>query len=268
MHKDQKRVQEAFLPTLMDRVLDETPEAERDCTVVNRLFLQGPDPLFIMEANPKGFEALCEKLLLDPKAGRVAIEMAHWQGPAVLMNENEDGTWGLQPWQEEELDIVDLSETERGEALWLLLASCSDCTEEEYSETITLLERIQRATRAAVRLSDLVSEAETNAEDVMNFDPIWWSIFHTLSEFEQNTEFLFDDRGIPHATEDHAFYIAYKNGHKVCAVHTHGPTFYGTVPTTSLEEQGIEVGKVISPQFGLILVEDSRGDFETLRPTP
>ena len=35
MHKDQKRIKGSLLPVVMDRVFAETPEAERDCTVLN-----------------------------------------------------------------------------------------------------------------------------------------------------------------------------------------------------------------------------------------
>ena len=81
MHRDQKQVHNILVPLLTGRCLEETPVAERDATMLNRAFLQGPDPLFLMEACPGPFAALCFRLDLDLAAGREAIERAHWQGP-------------------------------------------------------------------------------------------------------------------------------------------------------------------------------------------
>ena len=85
MHKDQKRVMDVALPAIATRIHDDTPASERDCTVLNRLLVQGPDPLYLMETCPEEFARICQDLGLDVAAGRDAIESAHWQGPAVLL---------------------------------------------------------------------------------------------------------------------------------------------------------------------------------------
>lgn len=85
MHKDQKRIKGALLPRVMDRVFGTDPASERDCTILNRAFLQGPDPLFLMETCPTEFEDLCRLLALTVEEGRDAIEQAHWKGPGVLL---------------------------------------------------------------------------------------------------------------------------------------------------------------------------------------
>lgn len=41
LHKDQDRVRTALLPFLVGRTLEKSPEAERDCTVLNRCMYQG-----------------------------------------------------------------------------------------------------------------------------------------------------------------------------------------------------------------------------------
>ncbi len=246
-HKDQDRLQEKFLPFLMDRIVGDTAEALRDCTVVNRLFVQGPDPLFLMEACPIEFEQICVNLGLTPTEGRQAIEAAHWYGPAVLL----EGS-GLDPWP----DTETLQETHGREMLWLLLASYSDCTEDGYQTEISLRERIRRAMTAGLRLGDL---ARKDRRELVA------AAVKAAQKFIDSTRFTIDIRGLIHSDQDHAFYVAYKFGHKVCAVHTRGGlTFWGTAPSTTLEAEGITVQKVLSPQFGIVF-EDSMAELSKLK---
>lgn len=239
-HKDQVRIQEVFLPHLAERLLDESPEAQRDCTVVNRLFIQGPDPLFLMEVAPDQFNSLCHTLRLDPEVGRQGIENAHWMGPACLL----DGS-GI-PYDYDG-DGSDLTEKQRQEALWLILAAVSDCMEDGYQKDVSLVVRMQRAVRATIRL-DATIQADMNG-----FESIIEAAIYSMIQFRDTTTWRFDERGIPHSNQDHAFYIGYKTGYKIVAVTApSGLVFFGTPPSTTLAEQGVIVDKMISPSFGLV----------------
>jgi len=240
MHKDQTRVKEIVLPLIATAIHEETPEAERDCTVLNRLLSQGADPLFIMEAAPIEFEVLCDMMRVTVDEGRQAIENAHWMGPATLLG---DGSG---------LDVDDLKwdcKQKRLEGLWLILAACSDSTEQGYTEETTILERVRRAFNAVSTLRGAMSLDGS----VLNLDQFAQG---KLRDFIESTKFEVDEDGVPHATEDHSFYVLYKQGYKCVAVHTDGPTFYGTTPDTTLEEQGISVDKEISPHFGLVFPKE------------
>jgi hypothetical protein len=213
--------------------LGETEGEIRDCTVLNRLLIQGPDPLFLMETCPREFEELCGGLGLSVKDGRAAIEMAHWKGPGCLLvgqGITHDTVASPNPLKEW-----------RQEALWLILAAMSDCTEEGYGVEISIVERLQTQVRMVRRL---ISVLEVG--DLMSLALAY------LKEFTYELTYTVDEKGIPHATKDTAFYLLYKQGFKCVAVHTKGPVFYGTTPDTTLVEQGVEVDKQISPQFGLI----------------
>ena len=253
MHKDQKRIQNTVLPHLMLRAHQEDPEAVRDCMVVNRLFNQGPDPLYLMEAAPYLFADLCTLLKLDVRKGREAIEAAHEQGPGVLLdgeglpNDAALLSERMTDWHGGATLFDGLPEPWRLEMLWLLLAHVSDCVEEGYSEDTTLTRRIYIATRAAVVLAEFVRR--TNAEDAVT------TARHTMSEFERTAKVWTDEAGHPHTDAGHGFYILYKQGHKCVAVHTPTCVFWGTTPDTSLAEQGVEVDEEISPQFGIARVQ-------------
>lgn len=243
MHKDQKRILEAFVPLLEQLVGGDNEDAVRDSMVLNRLFLQGPDPFYLMEACPKAFANLCQLLYLTAEDGRRAILSAHEQGPAILLDDR--GGIPLDPsvadfhyfWQDRE--------EWRREGLWLLLASFSDCTEEEYRPSLTMLERIQRATAASTKLEDYVVWNHNHQHN--------WDAHAKLAEFHKGTEITLDERGFPHVTKDEGFYIAYKAGHKVCVYDTpKGLKFYGTVPSTTLDAEGIVVDKKISEQYGIV----------------
>lgn len=243
MHKDQRRILEALAPRIEALALSEEESAARDCTVMNRLFLQGPDPLYLMETCPKAFAFLCRRLDLTEANGREAILSAHERGPSVLLDDR--GGIPLDPsvadfhyrWQD--------SQEWRREGLWLLLASFSDCTEEEYRPSLTMLERIQRATAAAVKFEQYTSDWRNNQP--------WWDAHAKLAEFNKSTVFVSDERGIPHCTKDEGFYLAYKAGHRVCAYDTpKGLTFYGTTSSTTLDAEGIVVDKKISEQYGIV----------------
>lgn len=251
MHKDQTRVQEAFLPLLASRIVDPTPEAERDCTVLNRMFVQGADPLFIMEAAPELFEYVCLGLGLTVGQGREAVETAHWRGPAALL----DGA-GL-PYDDTgdyALSVDGLSILNRQEALWLVLANVSDCTEEGYTEESTILDRMRRAIKATLGLAEIVARADEGRESLID------AAISAMHQFRDNTEFEWDQddpKSIPTTDKDHGFYVGYKEGFSCVAVRTPSLTFYGTPPEHSLEDQGITVDKQISPQFGIVFHKDA-----------
>lgn len=247
MHKDQQRVMDVALPAIAARIHETTPQAERDCTVLNRLLIQGPDPLYLMESTPGWlFADLCSGLGLDLEVGRAAIESAHWQGPAVLLGEGSGIRRGETP-KEPSLD-------NRREALWLILASMSDCTEEGYVEEVSLQDRIRRANAAVAKLAHtLATVAYTDAT-------LWDLALESLDRFYSTTEFKWnrdDPTDIPTTTEDHGFYIGYKEGFScVRVIAPNGLAFIGTPPEHSLAEQGITVDKEISPQFGIIFPKE------------
>jgi hypothetical protein len=245
MHKDQQRLQDVFLPQLAGRIVEETPEAERDCTVLNRMLIQGPDPLFIMEACPEEFGRLCGGFDLTPAEGREAIEKAHWMGPgALLEGKGLDPEW-MNPGGPDGIEfIADVPKAHRTEALWLVLASLSDCTEEGYGSDATLLDRIRKAADAAMGMAKI---AELETIDLM--DVACDTAKKFLTETPWRTDPLF---GKPLADGDHAFYVGYKLGHPCVAATSGELTFYGTIPSTSLAEQGVTVGKELSPQFGIV----------------
>jgi hypothetical protein len=237
LHKDQKRIQDALLPYVMDRVLAVSPEAERDCTVLNRALIQGPDPLYLTEVCPTEFEELCLALGLSAEDGRKAIESAHWTGPGCLLL----GT-GLPV---DCTDFSDIPKEWRQEALWLVLASMSDCTEEGYQAKITLVQRFQRQARAISNLSRF-AYGRRSLGDVM------FKAIGALRVFNKATVFTFDERGFPHTDRDEGFYIGYKAGHKVVGVKAGNNIFYGTTPDTTLAEQGVVVDVNISPSYGFV----------------
>lgn len=236
MHKDQARVNNVLLPLLRERVSD--PEAVRDFTILNRALIQGPDPLFLMETCPAQFLRLCQELELDDASGRDAIEKAHWQGPGVLL---EGQGLALGDWNTDDLSRFSLAK--KREMLWLVLASISDCTEDGYGPQVTILERFQRAMKAATALDAIVVNDVEHASA---------PAYRALEKFLATTKLTFDERGFPHTDVDHGFYVAYKLGHKVCAVKSGPLTFWGTTPDTTLAEQGVVVDTLLSPSFGFV----------------
>jgi hypothetical protein len=145
----------------------------------------------------------------------------------------------------------DAPKAHRKEALWLYLASFSDCTEGGYTEDVTLLERLERASLA---VSDLIGEVFSDRAFAHTYRE---RAIQSMCRFIDTTDFSRDLLfGIPLGTEDHCFYVGYKLGHPAVAVRAPGLTFYGTIPTTSLEEQGITVDKQISPQFGIVFAKE------------
>lgn len=235
MHKDQKRVQSTLLPFIMDRVVEESPAAERDCTVLNRALIQGPDPLFLMEVCPDEFAAVCTSLGLSEKNGRDAIEQAHWRGPGVLLAGQGIPLDFMGPFN-------DMPGAWLREALWLFLASMSDCTEEGYSPRVTVLERMRRATHATSRFSRM-------AFGRLRAD-IMFNALTAMRAFDTSTVFTPDANGVFVTDVDHGFYIGYKRGYKIVGVKAGANTFYGTTPDTTLAEQGVQVDVEISPSYG------------------
>lgn len=269
-HKDQKRVQEVVVPHLIGRIVSEDPTAVRDCVVLNRLLVQGPDPLYLMETCPTRFAEMCGLLDLPVEEGRAGIEAAHWQGPAVLL----DGT-GL-PFTEEEAKakylVVEpqygrtrawnLSTKVKQEIVWLLLASFSDCTEEGYTEDMSITQRLRRATSAACAF-DRYIESKVHSTVPAIFDLVFTAI-EAAKTFKDKSPLFLDKYGYPHTENDSGFYVAYKAGYHIAAVHTTGPTFWGTTPSASLAELPFKVGKEISPTFGLVF-EDSKATYDAVQ---
>jgi len=240
MHKDQKRVQDLILPAIAGRIHTETPEAERDCTLLNRLLSQGPDPLFMMETCPGEFARLCTALGLPEPKGREAIETAHEQGPGCLLLGNGIPSTRISLLRELPLEW-------KCEVLWLVLASLSDCTEEGYKEEITLRERMQRAATATARLTIFASRTWAPG-------PMLEQAYRALTSFRSVTKFEVVN-GIPTTDQDIGFYLGYKAGHPVVAVKAGTMTFIGTIPGTTLDQQGVKVDKEISPSYGIVFGE-------------
>lgn len=238
LHKDQKRVQNVVLPFFMAQAVEEHEDAVRGCILLNRLFTQGPDPLYLMDTCPAEFTRLCELVGLSFEEGREGIEEAHWFGPGCLLG--ADG--GLSS-DTTSHAFSELPKAWRKEILWLLLASVSDCTEEGYSEEVSIGDRIRKATRAALNLAALIKRSPS---------ALLGSALATYAEFDKDTPVTMDEQGFPHSEGDHAFYVLYKRGFKCVAVETPSLTFWGTTPDTTLEEQGVTVNKSISPHFGLV----------------
>lgn len=248
MHKDQTRIKNVLLPLIMDAVLSADPKAERDCTVLNRAFLQGPDPLFLMETCPAEFTLLCRHLGLPESEGRDAIEQAHWRGPGVLLPPGETGL----PPDFIEASLGDMSQAPlawRREAVWLFLAAMSDTTEEDYKPEISLLERFQRAMRAGQKFARVMDDPMTTP---------WVVADIALTKFLKTTVFTLDEAGIPHTDQDVGFYMAYKAGHPVAAVHYGDKIFYGTIPNTTLDDCGVTVDVKVSESYGFIRVDSTR----------
>lgn len=258
MHKDQKRVKDVLLPQIMDRVLSDSQEAERDCTVLNRALIQGPDPLYLMETCPEQFKLLCKHLFLDVEVGKDAIVKAHWQGPGVLLDGTGLPTDWKDPVTKERIYGADDFKVEwRREALWLILVSFSDCTESGYGPETTILERLQRATRAATNFESALKMYWISA--LRGFDgrsaddrSAFGDAIDSAKKFAETTAFTFDERGFPHTSADVGFYVAYKQGHKVCAVSAGDKVFWGTTPDTTLAEQRLTVDVELSPSFGFV----------------
>lgn len=243
VHKDQVRALETYIPTMFDKAFSKDPQDLRECTVLMRCFVQGPDPLYLASTCPENFRRLCRSLSISVDVGMDAIVTAHWQGPGALLHKGGvpiDPT----PYSSTPEDEVHF----RREMLWILLASVSNCTKQGYGDEVTFAQRLAVAQEAAIRLHDLA---------VWDGKELHLRVQKELAKMRDNTTFTFDERGFPHTDKDHGFYIAYKLGHKACAVKAGTMTFWGTVPSTSLEEQGIKVDKNISPKFGIVFGKDT-----------
>ena len=246
MHKDQKRVIADILPVIEAAAGSTDPQDIRDCILLNRVFNQGPDPLLIMEVCPEHFAGLCLRLGLTVEQGKEAIEAAHWQGPAVLL----DGGTGIPS-----LSYIEVQDRQgyfkevawRKEALWVLMASVSNCTEGGYEADVSLQERMQIVVKAGFALARLLDVEDSS-------DRLIKRALAELKEFESTVTFTKDARypDVPHSDQDHAFYVGYRQGYSCVSVQSGTSTFYGTPPEHSLAEQGITVDKEISSQFGIV----------------
>lgn len=227
----------------MDQTFTDTPEAETDCTVLNRLCLQGPDPLFLALSCPAEFNMLCGLLGLAATDGMWAIREAHEKGPGALL----DADNGI-PYVIEGGPVDPRFETIpwKREALWLVLASVSDTTEEDYKKDISFVERMQRAMGAGIQLA---FRCRSIAD---GYGPASLHAHMSLNSFYNSTVFTQDAQGVPRTDVDHGFYIGYKRGFKAVAVHHGNKTFYGTVPGTTLDEQGIKVDVKVSETYGFV----------------
>lgn len=251
MHNDQKRVEEVLMPFIAERI--SSNEGVEDCTILNRALIQGADPLFLMLTCETQFKDLCQVLGLSPEESRKAIERAHWFGPATLLEGK-----GLPPKGSGKTPpVVSVPLKQREEALWLILASVSDCEEGGYSKSVSILERFQRVNSAVSRLESLVSGF---TEYLLN--PIEIAMI-TLKKFQDQTTFLEFPKeltalGVPTfevVSEDHGFYVRYKAGQKVVGRLKDNLLFVGTTPDTTLEAEGIRPGKKLSEHFGIIFLE-------------
>lgn len=235
MHKDQAAVQNFLLPLILRKTQE--VGSERECTILNRAFNQGPDPLFLMEVCPTEFSVLCSNLGLTDAEGRDAIERAHWQGPGVLLEGTgmmlEGVFFTREQWKDTPLAW-------KQEALWLCMASVSDTTEEGYSEDVLFATRMQKITACVNSFSRLPQETP------------WVYAQEVLQAFEKETTFT-TDQGIPLTDQDVGFYLAYKKGHKVCAVKHGFKVFYGCVPGVTLDAVGVQVDVKISESYGFCL---------------
>jgi len=241
MHKDQQRLLDVLVPQIIDRTMEDSKEALLDCTILNRALCQGPDPLFLMWTCPTEFATLCRLLELPVEDGQAGIEAAHWKGPGVFLADGGDGL-------PMEGNVEDGPVAMKQEALWLVLAAMSDCTEQSYSNTTTMLDRMQRVTNAAMKLATLTYWLE----ELEHPEYVFRKAQHALQNFMATAPLTINDRGFAHGDVDHAFYCAYKQGYKVCAVKAGDKVFWGTIPSTTLAEQGITVDKILSPSFGII----------------
>jgi hypothetical protein len=240
VHKDQDRFGKVALPAF-HRVAETEGDAvaERDATVMNRMFVQGADPLFLMEAAPSIFSRLCADLDLAEDVARSAVEKAHCMGPGSLLNGGAgwDGQVGHGP------------ESERCEILWLILASCSSLDENPYADDVSMTARLVDSVDFILKLNEVAFGA---ASVHGHFGDLVRLAADTLAEFVENTEFTPDPRfGLPQANEDWGFYVGYKQGHPCVAVESGGLTFYGTTNATTLAAEGVTVDKELSPHFGI-----------------
>lgn len=244
MHKDQLRALETWLPRHQAKAMSDAPSDIRDYTVMLRLWVQGPDPLFLMETCPRLFKDLCRNLGISEANGREGIEAAHWQGPGVLLAGTGLNLKDPANTPHDLEDSVRLSQ----EALWILLARASSCTEEGYDETMPEREKIAIGQTAAIELYKL---------SIWDRRELWKTVKSELAKLTATIEFTLDERGFPHTDKDHGFYLAYKLGFSVAAVKAGPHTFWGTTPETTLEEQGIVVDKIISPSFGIVFGKEA-----------
>lgn len=236
-HKDQDRVRSALLPFLMDLTFSEDPAAVQDCTVLNRVLVQGPDPLLLALICPDEFAEVCRALALSVESGRDAIEQAHWRGPGILLEGHGIPFDLMGPFE-------NLLEAWRREALWLFLASMSDCTEEGYQAHVGLLARMRRVTQSTNRLSRMAFNRTIG--DIM------FNALTAMKAFRTSTVMTPDANGIPVTDVDHGFYVGYKAGYKVVGVKAGNNIFYGTTPDTTLAEQRLTVDVELSPSFGFV----------------
>lgn len=237
MHKDQNTVRQSIVPWLFDRSIASGEAIERDCTLLCRLLRQGPDPLFLMEVCPSGFEGLCDALGLGVQEGREAIELAHFRGPGALLA-GKGVLFGYDPRNEE------CPPEWNKEFLWLILAGFSDCTEEGFGPDITVKDRLLKAFDGATNFMAMVNSSRFTPKEVK------FRAVMVLREFMDRASFTWKD-GIPISDKDEGFYVGYKRGFKCVGVQTPTCIFYGTTSDTTLSEQGIQVDKLISPSYGI-----------------
>ncbi len=251
MNNDQIRVRDALAPL----VLGASPE---DATVLNRCFLEGADPLFIMRMLGAEFDVICKKIDVDPQKAKEGIETAHTQGPGVFLKETAVG-FGIVyvprkkgfrvKWKME-----DTRANEYGpEIIWLILAGCSRI-EGGFTKETSLEDRLREAFECVSKASAFADRCmddyyEAGYDDLHNFAAA------TLLEFQERTLFKELDLGngtsVPLGESNEAFYIGYKRGYPAVAVSAKDATFFGTSPNTTLKEQGIRVDKEVSPHFGI-----------------
>jgi hypothetical protein len=244
LHKDQIRALETFFPRFAARI--QNFGDNRDITVLNRLFEQGPDPLYLMETCPESFTRLCKNLRVEESVAREGIEKAHWQGPGALLV----GT-GV-PFNAQFEGLIGTEHQVNGflqECVWILMASASDCTEHGYDATMPERQKIAIAQKAAVKFY------ETSQWDRKQLLIL---IAAELKKMREAVTFEFDRNGRPHTTHDHGFYLGYKMGYIAVAVRSGPMTFWGSNGCDTLDGMGIKVDKKISEYFGIVFDKEGQ----------
>lgn len=217
-------------------------------TMLSRMFLQGADPLFIAKMAQNGVRLLAKFVGLTPHEVMVAIEGAHKMGPGIFESGEELGWNG---------ELAHYEPHHAAEVAWLVLAAFSHENEHGYTEE-SAEERMVLAFRHVLAFNswaDSVERVEDPKASVLEFAS------HKLAEFREATHFEWDPdnypESVPTTDVDIGFYIGYKKGFSAVAVKAPGMTFYGTASEHTLEEQGIVVDKMISPQFGIVFDKES-----------
>lgn len=252
VHKDGRRVAEDLLPLMVanftttdpvDKVMGKTDDA----SMLVRAYLQGADPLFIGLMVPDSVDLL-EAVLLENADSDVevmpGIRKAHAMGPAALLTgAGWDGTVeGYDP------------DLHGQEVAWLILASFSRPHEGGFGHDWSLTARLRDGFTQCRLFEEWLGRSRDMDYD-LDLDEALLYAASCLEGYRRRLQYEFVN-GIPTTDHDIGFYLGYKKGYPCVAVESKGMTFYGTPPSTTLEEQGVKVDKAITPHFGLVFHKD------------